>query len=306
MLSGLRQGWRIITVSGKDVDSQQTRESTRQLQQHARSLGPHNPPSSSAILYARPATTGGMRSSRRLRTRKVWFSPEKQFPSPDCCWWFQLEGSMADLPQSMHAGNEAQPLISCFELLAQSALLVGCLRSPLPTSGCITLRQCSDNVTAGEAIMGGFTTADPLRRFVQVPTRWSTFSRVKLEVDDLRGIDHEWADALSRNKGSIKGFFPPKHRMEFSVNDLLRPGYQPRRVSEHERWPAQLRKLEFTSAQELVPHCFWRLSPCGQSRKLTTSPKTSTTSSDKLCRPTSRPTPAQPTPLLTKVDLHGQ
>ena len=98
---------------------------------------------------------------------------------------------MADLPQSWHASTEAQPLISCFELLAQPALLVCRLRSPLPTSGRITLRQSSDNVTAGAAIVKGFTTAHPLRRFVQVITRWAIISRIKLEVDYLPRIDNE-------------------------------------------------------------------------------------------------------------------
>ena len=52
----------------------------------------------------------------------------------------------------------------------------------------------------------GFTTAHPLRRFVQVIIRWATISRIKLEY--LPGIDNEWSDALSRNKEFIKGFFP--------------------------------------------------------------------------------------------------
>ena len=133
-----------------------------------------------------------------------WCSPEKQSTTPGSCWWFQLEGPMADLPQPWHAGTEAQPLISCFELLAELALLVCRLRSPLPTSGRITLRQSSDNVTAGGAIMKGFTTAHPLRRFVQVLIRWATVSRIKLEADYLPGIDNEWADPLSRNKKSLR------------------------------------------------------------------------------------------------------
>ena len=122
---------------------------------------------------------------------------------PGSCWWFQLEGCMADLPQSWLAGNEAQPFISCFELLAQLALLVCRLRSPLLVSGRISLRQGSDNVTPGAAIVRGFTTSHPLRRFVQVIIRWATTTRVKLEVDFFPGIDNEWADALSRNKGFI-------------------------------------------------------------------------------------------------------
>ena len=130
---------------------------------------------------------------------------------------------MADRPQSWHAGTEAQPVISCFELLAQLALLVCRLRSPLPTSGRIKLRQNSDNVTAGAAIMKGFTTAHPLRGSVQVIIRWATISRIKLEVDYLPGIDNEWADALSRNNEFINGFFPSEQRIEFSVNDCSAP-----------------------------------------------------------------------------------
>ena len=98
---------------------------------------------------------------------------------------------MADLPKFWHAGNEAQPLVSCFELLAQPALLVCRSRSPLPVSGRATMRQNSDCVTAGAAITKGFTTARPLRRFVQVIVRWVTISRVKLEFDYIPGIDNE-------------------------------------------------------------------------------------------------------------------
>ena len=104
--------------------------------------------------------------------------------------------------------------------------------------------------------MRGFTIAHPLRRFVQVITRWATISWVNLEVDNIPGIDNEWANALSRNKEFIKGFFPPEQRIEFSVNDLLRPSHQPRRLPEHDRWPDQLRRLESMSAQTLVVHGF--------------------------------------------------
>ena len=83
--------------------------------------------------------------------------------------------------------------------------------------------------------MKGFT--------VQLATRWAKISRVKLKVDYLSGIDNEWADALSRKKDSIKGFFQPEQRIEFSVNDLLSLRHQPMRVPQHERWPDQLRKL---------------------------------------------------------------
>ena len=62
--------------------------------------------------------------------------------------------------------------------------------------------------SAGAAIMKGFTTAGPLRRFVQVTIRWATITRVKLEIDYLPGIDNEWADALSRNKDFNQGFLP--------------------------------------------------------------------------------------------------
>ena len=104
---------------------------------------------------------------------------------------------MAGLPQSWHAGNEAKRLTSCLERLAQLALLVCRLRSPLPTS-----RQCSDNVTAGAAVMKAFTTADPLRRLEKVSTRWATISRVKLVVDYLPG-DRE---RVGRRARSQQGF----------------------------------------------------------------------------------------------------
>ena len=54
------------------------------------------------------------------------------------------QGFMANLPQSWHAGTEAQSLISCFELLAQLAALLCRLPSPLPipsASHCGKARQ---------------------------------------------------------------------------------------------------------------------------------------------------------------------
>ena len=54
--------------------------------------------------------------------------------------------SMADLPRSPHAGHEAQPRISLLELLAQLVPPVFRLRSPLPTSLRITLRQNHEGI----------------------------------------------------------------------------------------------------------------------------------------------------------------
>ena len=175
-LSGLRQGWRIITVARKDVESpQEAVEICPNVRGRiwGRALTPRskyvkapdnfrgtleasdltNRRALLQSLHARHATTKGTRSGRRLRPRYIlvhreWCPPEAQSVTPGPCWWFQLQGSMADLPQSWRARTEALPLISCFELLAHLALLVCRVRSPLPTSGRITLRQRSDNVTA--------------------------------------------------------------------------------------------------------------------------------------------------------------
>ena len=82
----------------------------------------------------------------------------------------------ADLPQSWHAGAEAQPLISCFELLAQLALLV-CRPFTLTVANlgayhiATEFRQSHRRRSHHEGV---FTTADPLRRFVQVTIRWAT------------------------------------------------------------------------------------------------------------------------------------
>ena len=122
---------------------------------------------------------------------------------------------MADLPQSWRADNEAQPLISCFELLVQLALLVWRWRSPLPVSGRISLRQGSDHVTAGAAIMTRFETAQPLQRFVQVIARWATISSGKLEVDYIQGIDKRVGRHTQSQQGIHQGFFPARtaHRI---------------------------------------------------------------------------------------------
>ena len=195
-LSGLRQGWRIITVEGKEVQcpqeavefcskvrgriwvedthpTQQIWQSTRRFQKHAGGLGSHSPPRAPAIFHARQERSAAADASAQGSLWGIggWCSAETPSVTPGSCWWFQLEGSMADLPQSWDAGNEAQPLIGCFELLAQLALLVCRLRSPLPVSGRISLRQGSDNIIAGAAIMKGFMTSHPLRRFAQVIVR---------------------------------------------------------------------------------------------------------------------------------------
>ena len=149
----------------------------------------------------------------------------------------------ADLPQSWNAGHEAQALISCFELRAQLALPVCRWRSPLPTSGRVTLRQSPDKVTASAPVMKVFTTAHPLRRFVEVFTRWATFPCIKLEVDYIQRIDNEWADALSRDKDSITEFFLPTQRIELRRNDLTKGGQ-----SSSASWNAKTRRRWFSTA----------------------------------------------------------
>ena len=160
-LSGLRHGWRRIQVPGKDVHlpnkaleiptNVRGRIWVRALSPRSKHLNaPDNfnssleawdhtirrAPLQSSMRVSRPQ--GGSAAADAYAQKKYWGiggwrSPEKQFPSPGSCWWFQLEGSMADLPQSWNAGNEAQLLISCCELKAPLALLACRFRSPLPT-----------------------------------------------------------------------------------------------------------------------------------------------------------------------------
>ena len=175
-LSGLRQGWRIITVAGKEVQSPQEAVETCpnvRARIWKRALNPRSGYVKWDLTIRRAPLQSSMRATRPQEGSAAadayaqgtfwcigrWCSAETQSVTPGSCCWFQLEGSTADLPQSWHAGTKAQPLISCFELLAQLALVVCRLRSPLPVSGRISLRQGSDNVTACAAIMEGFTTA---------------------------------------------------------------------------------------------------------------------------------------------------
>ena len=69
-----------------------------------------------------------------------WCSAETQSVTPGSCWWFQLEGSLADLPKSWYA---------CWH--SWRSWSAACDRH------CRFLDACSDNVTTGAAIMEGFT-----------------------------------------------------------------------------------------------------------------------------------------------------
>ena len=177
-----------------------------------------------------------------------WCSAETQSVSPSSSWWFQLEGSMADLPQSWRAGTEALPPSSCFELLAQLALLVFRSRSPLPTSRRITLRQSFGQRHRRLSHHEGGS-----RQHISCAVSFRssydghTISRIKLEADHLSGSTTSGPTRSVATRNS----FPSEQRIESSVFDLLR---LPRRVPVHDRWPDQLRKLESMNLQTLVPH----------------------------------------------------
>ena len=285
-LSGLRQGLRRITVAGKEVRSPQEAvefptfgvTSWFGLSTLATGMSKHQEDFRNTLeawnLTIRRAPLQSSMLDTRLQEGSAaadacaqgslwgigeWCSAETQSVTPGSCWWFQLEGSIADLPQSWLAGNEAQPFFSCFELLALLALLVCRLRSPLPVSGRISLRRGSDNVTAGAAIMKDFTTSHPLRRFVQIVVRWATTSRVKLEVatsqeSTTSGPTHS---AATRNPPRISS------RRNSASNSLWMScsdqGINRDASPSTTKVPDQLRRLESGCAQTLVPHgclCF--------------------------------------------------
>ena len=146
-LSGLRHGWRTIKVAGKELQSPQEAVETcpnvrsriwvRTLIPRSRFVKARedfrNTLEAWEFAFLRAPLQSSMQDTRTqvgsaatdayaqgaLWSIGVWCSAETQSVTPGSYWWFQLEGSIADLLQSWHAGNGAQPLISCFELLAQ-------------------------------------------------------------------------------------------------------------------------------------------------------------------------------------------
>ena len=110
-----------------------------------------------------------------------WCSAETQSVTPGSCWWFQLEGSLADLPKSWYA---------CWH--SWRSWSAACDRH------CRFLDACSDNVTTGAAIMEGFT----LYAAPQFPVSSlrSTTSRGSTTSEPTRSV---------AKKEFIKGFFPP-------------------------------------------------------------------------------------------------
>ena len=85
--------------------------------------------------------------------------------------------------------------------------------------------------------------------------RWATIFRIKLEVDGLPGIDNEWADALNRDKDSVRGFLLPEQRVSTTFTQFGQSTEADTRTWTMAR-PVQLLELERRNVQVLVPHGF--------------------------------------------------
>jgi len=139
-----------------------------------------------------------------------WFAPTGS-KIPEEAYWYRLQFQCNELPPSWDMHAEAQKDISCYEMLAQTGLLAararaGCL-APFP----VTLSQESDNTAAEASANKLFTTASPLRFFVQV----------NVEVNHIPGANNVYADGLSRGYPSVITQFDPTKEVELSLSSIL-------------------------------------------------------------------------------------
>ena len=117
------------------------------------------------------------------------------------CIWFQESATKEDFPIEFELGDIMQRHITCFETLAQTALVYAAQFGPNVTQIDVLIPSLNDNQPSESAINRLFTTSRPLCYFIQALAALAAELRIKLVVSHVPGKDNIWAVGLSR-------FFP--------------------------------------------------------------------------------------------------
>ncbi|CAE7285202.1 unnamed protein product [Symbiodinium sp. CCMP2592] len=139
--------------------------------------------------------------------------------------WFQQTFAHADF-LALGIGVQADMArgISCYEALAQAALILAA--SALLPCSCvpITLRALSDNTGAESGLNNSLTTSQPLCFFLERISLLAAVHRITPDVSHIPGEDNDKADALSRPQ---EHSLPPDcfqhERISATLQDLWLP-----------------------------------------------------------------------------------
>ena len=139
------------------------------------------------------------------------------------CYWFSLQFMLCDFPEQSWEidRQDAQKNIACWELLAQTALLVMCIQLRRHRRFALCTRQCTENSPTEGALNKLFTTSTPLSKFVQVFACWASAGNVSVEVNHIPGEDNDLADGLSRAKPSHLDRMSVHNRFDIDLPALL-------------------------------------------------------------------------------------
>jgi hypothetical protein len=137
--------------------------------------------------------------------------------------WFSLQLSPLDFPESWQMNPIPQRNIACYELLAQIILLKLRADTWAATTCPVTIQQLSDNSPTIAASGRLYSSATPMRYFVQLLAWWASKLRVNLQVVHIPGKDNIWADHISRADPRTCDHLSPSLDRSPSLQSILEP-----------------------------------------------------------------------------------
>jgi hypothetical protein len=166
-----------------------------------------------------------------------WFSINGHKEKSKLFWFSELY-SLGDFPAPWNlVGDQAQRYIACFEVLAQTYLLVCEMQFLRGTAVQFSVPLQSDSVPTEGATNKLFTTSSPLKHFVQVLAAWCMTARIRPVVSHLGGERNHLADGLSRAKPDVVLQFDSSRRIEYSLAHIILQNQAVRLFPKNANWP---------------------------------------------------------------------
>ena len=139
------------------------------------------------------------------------------------CYWFSLQFAVRDFPEQSWDidKHDAQKNIACWELLAQTGLLLMCIFLRRHRRFALGVRQSTDNSPTEGALNKLFTTSSPLCKFVQVFACWASLGNINVELNHIPGTANDLADGLSRAKPEHMSRMSKTRRFDLDLQALL-------------------------------------------------------------------------------------
>jgi hypothetical protein len=135
-------------------------------------------------------------------------------------FWYRLHFDCRDLPKSWECNRSHSETLLVIKFWHRGMLTARCLQGDCHQCR-VLIPPSADNTATEAATNKLFTTAMPLRIFVQNLANWAVAMQVDAEINHMAGKENTLADGLSRGHQSVIDSFDPAREVDLSLDAIL-------------------------------------------------------------------------------------